>query len=343
MLSDVDLHLRAKLRAALANLPGALLLYESLHGSPGSWLYKHPTVDWLSDAALVRQLPRRYRWFARYCATQRRTPIGAEMMLHGIIALDSALGRRFAADDHVVPLRIGTMTIFIDLHDPRFLRIPSELTSGLPQLLRHFMRPSDTFIDVGANHGTFSIVASSLVGKEGLVIAIEPQPRLANLLTQSLACSPAPFEVHQIACGDRAEEIEFYIPRATSGAAGRFAGYSAISDHRAIKVEMRPLDDFIDAHRLPRRTFIKLDVEGSELAFLRGARQLLASIAPAILIEINPAAMRAAGTSKTMLVNALIELGYDRFVTPSELKSPHPLTDELPEGDIVVLPASYHV
>ncbi len=330
--------MQLRLRAALRRFPGARLVHESLYGSPGSWLYKRPTLDWLSDRALARQLPAPYRWFARYCAAQQRSPIGAELLLRGIIALSSRLGTHA----RTVPLRIGATTVFLDLHDPRFLQIPRELI-GLPQVLRHFIGPGDAFIDVGANHGTFSLVASALVGKEGRVIAIEPQPRLAKLLTQALAQSPAPFEVHQVACGDRREEIEFYIPRATSGAAGRFAPYSAISDHRAIKVAMRGLDEIIDWRRLPRRVFIKVDVEGSELAFLKGARELIIGLAPVMLIEINPVAMRAAGTSTTKLVSALTELGYSRFVTPDDLATSQALTEQLAEGDIIVLPESYRM
>src|ERR1019366_418361 len=223
MSSSTDRQVRMRLRAAIAEIPGARLMYESFSESPGSWLYRRPTLDWLSDPALIRQLPRLYRFFASYCAAQRRNPIGAEMLLRGIIALSA----RFADDDQIVPLQIGAMTVFLDLQDPRFLRIPSEL-AGLPRVLRHFLQPGDAFIDVGANHGTFSIVASGLVGSEGLVIAIEPQPRLAGLLRRSLAHGRARFDVHQIACGDRSEEVEFYIPLATSGSAGRFGRFSAI-------------------------------------------------------------------------------------------------------------------
>ena len=325
-----------KLRAAIAEIPGARLLYESFCESPGSWLYRRPTLDWLSDPALVSQLPRPYRFFARYCAAQRRDPIGAEMLLRGIIAF----GRHFDNDDRIVHLQIGTMTVFLDLKDPRFLRVPSEL-AGLPRVLRHFLQPGDTFIDVGANHGTFSIVASGLVGSKGLVIAIEPQPRLAGLLRRSLAQSPARFEVHQIACGDRSEEVEFYIPFATSGSAGRFDGFSAMSRHRTITVAMHPMDDVVDWRRLPGRTFIKLDVEGSELAFLFGASKMIRAVAPILLIEMNPAAMRAADTSKTQLLNALIELDYNRFVTPQELERQRPLTEQIADADLILLPASY--
>ena len=151
-----------RLRAAIADIPGARLLYESFRESPGSWLYQRPTVDWLSDPALASQLPRSYRFFARYCAAQRRDPIGAEMLLHGIMALS----RGFADGHQIIPLQIGAMTVFLDPQDPRFLRVPTELV-GLPNVLRHFLQPGDSFVDIGANHGTFSIVASGLVGSRG--------------------------------------------------------------------------------------------------------------------------------------------------------------------------------
>ena len=326
-----------RLRAAIAKLPGARLLFEVLRESPGSWLYRRPTLNWLSDPALAGQLPQPYRFFARYCAAQeQRDPIGAEALLHGIIAL----GRMRSDDERIVPLRIGTMTVFLDLQDPRFLQVPTEL-SGLPQLLHRFMHPGDTFLDVGANHGSFSIVASGLVGKDGLVIAIEPQPRLAGLVRRSLAQAPARFEVHQIACGDRSQEVEFYIPLTTSGSAGRFAGFSAVSRHRTIKVAMRSLDEVVDWRRLPGRTFVKLDVEGSEMSFLRGATQTIRATAPVLLMEINPAAMRAADTSKTNLVKTLADLGYDRFVTPQEPERQQPLSDQIDDGDLIALPASF--
>lgn len=335
MASCPDRQLPRKLRQIIAALPGARLLLEGLFETPGSWLYRRSTLLWLSDPALVRQLPRPYRFFARYCAAQGYEPIGAELLLRGIIALR----RHFGTDDGVIRLQVGERAVFLDLQDPRFLRVPTELT-GLPDVLRHFLRPGDTFIDVGANHGTFSTVAAGLVGREGLVVSIEPQPRLARLIRQSLEHGSARFEVHQVACGDRSEEVAFYIPFATSGSAGLFGRFSAISHHRTITVAMRRMDDLIDWRRLPGRAFIKLDVEGSELAVLLGARQLLRAVTPAMLIEMNPAAMRAAGTSKTTLVKTLIDLGYDRFVTPPELGRQRPLTDEIIDGDLIVLPAS---
>jgi FkbM family methyltransferase len=306
----------------------------TLH-TAGSWLYGRSKLAWLSDPALVRQLPRPYRFFARYCAGHSFEPVGAEILLRGIMALQ----RRRQSQDSIVPLVVGDITVFLDLQDPRFLRIPAEL-SEFSAVLRHFLQPGDTFIDAGANHGTFSIVASRLVGPEGLVVSIEPQPRLAGLLLRLLEKGPAKFEIHQIACGNCSDNVPFYIPSATSGSAGLLSAYSARFLHRTIQVAIRRLDDVIDSCSLPGRTLIKLDVEGSELAVLLGARRLIQAIKPALLIEINPRTLRAAGTSKESLLGALLDLGYHRFVTPQNLDFEQTLNVEIPDGDLVFLPPS---
>jgi FkbM family methyltransferase len=320
----------------VANVPGAQLAREALVGSVGSWLYRRPTLSWLSEPALARQLPSAHRLFARYCAAQRGDPIGAETFLRVLIAL-SRLRRR---DSGIAPLCLSETKVFLDLWDPRFLRVPTELADARG-VLRNFLRPGDTFVDVGANHGSFSIAASSLVGRDGLVIALEPQPRLAGLVQRSLACGPASFEVHQVACGDRNGAVDLHIPRATSGAAGVFGAYSAAPVHRTVTVPMRRLDDLLDGRALTGRTFVKLDVEGSEMAVLRGAERILRGTTPAVLLEINARAMRAAGTPPEGLRQLLLDLGYDRFATPREPCCERPLADaalDATEGDVIVLP-----
>jgi FkbM family methyltransferase len=300
--------------------------------TPGSWLYRRASLAWLSDPALLRQLPWLYRLFARYCAAPGYHPLGAEALLHAVIAFE----RLTSPQDGIIPLHIGEFNVFLDLRDPRFLRIPLELTE-VPRVLGYFLKPGDTFIDAGANHGTFSIIAAGLVGAEGLVISIEPQPRLAGLLRKLLAQGASRFQVHQMACGECSREVEFYIPSATSGSAGLFRDYSARSRHRRIQVALRPLDELIDWRRLTGRTFIKLDVEGSELSCLLGARHLIRAATPTLMLEINPEALRGAATTKATLVATLLDLGYKRFVTPDELALPRSLTGEVPDGDIIVL------
>ena len=73
------------LRRVLRRVPGLVWLAEFFWNTPGSWLYRRPTSAWLGDDALVSQLPRAYRRFARYCSAQRGNPVGAESLLRFII------------------------------------------------------------------------------------------------------------------------------------------------------------------------------------------------------------------------------------------------------------------
>ena len=100
---------------------------------------------------------------------------------------------------------------------------------------------------------------------------------------------------------------------------------------------MRPLDDIVGGRRFPGRVFLKLDVEGSEISVLRGARRTIAATKPAILAEVNPESLAAAGASTADLVRLLRELGYTRFVTRSEFRIERPLTDPMTERDIIAL------
>jgi FkbM family methyltransferase len=53
-------------------------------------------------------------------------------------------------------------------------------------VLRRYLRPGAVFIDMGANEGYFSVLASGVVGPSGAVIAVEPQSRLQGVIQTNL-------------------------------------------------------------------------------------------------------------------------------------------------------------
>ena len=311
-----------------------------LAGDAGlSELSQPPASEWLGDGALVSQLPRSYRMFARYCSALPGGPVGAESLLRFIIWL-----RRTVRTGSAARLDIQGMPVFVDLSDPRFIAIPSELTVGLPRILQRFLRPGDTFVDVGANHGTFAITAAQLVGPDGLVVAIEPQARLADFIRRSLELYGARFIVHNVACGDATGTARLYVPRATSGSGGLASpSHSAVSRHQATTVPLVRLDDLLPPERLPGRVFLKLDVEGSEPGCLAGARDFLGSARPAILIEINPKALEAAGSSPAALTARLRESGYDRYLGGRDLDQEFALTGQIADFDLIALHHSWNL
>ena len=70
---------------------------------------------------------------------------------------------------------------------------------------------------------------------------------------------------------------------------------------------------------------LKLDVEGSECAFLEGARQMITSLKPKLIIEVHPNSLKAAGATGDRLKQLLLELGYKHYAELHEWDLLYPL------------------
>jgi len=132
--------------------------------------------------------------------------------------------------------------------------------------LLHFLRPGDLFVDVGANIGSYTVLASAVCGAE--TIAIEPDPVTMGWLKKNIAANSIATKVIPIdvAIGRQAGETRFTVGRDT---VNRVAD-EADANVRMVKVEC--LDDLLQG-KAP--TFIKLDVEGFEADVIAGAQQTL--------------------------------------------------------------------
>jgi FkbM family methyltransferase len=299
---------------------------------------------WFENPLILRQFPLPLRCYAAYCrsmyAPSTGTVRGGSFLL-GIMRKT----RQLLHGPGEAIVSVDGLTIHIDPYADRLFFAFEELLHGGDEgrVMRQSISQGDTFLDVGANHGTYALLACRLVGPRGSVLAFEPQPHLAGLLKKSflsnrfLNCS-----VHEVALGDREGQTSFYIP-AHSGLAGIHKKFSASGGFREIKVKMARFDDLVDWEKLPGQIFLKLDIEGSELEFLRGAANMIRKRRPVMLMEINPASAAAAGHQVADIVSQLKAFGYSRF---SEMNR-YPNTSSLEKmtgrrmnrfQDIVVLP-----
>ena len=274
-------------------------------------------MAWFDNSDIYRDFPVLYRLHAVYsrAVLNRSTHRvrGGSFLLRRIIQITNAFGLKDSAPAHLD----ADTVMFVDLFDPRMLdalQEASDQSSHEHRVIRASVGEGDTFLDVGANHGSYAVFAADLVGATGMVVAFEPQPRLAELIRKSLTANRVGrWEVHQVACSDHEAQAEFFVPAAGSGSASVFREYAGIQQHRRFTVRLAPLDRVADWESYPGQIFIKLDVEGSELAFLRGAQRLIRRRRPAILFELNPDSAQAAGYSADELFECFGELGYDRF------------------------------
>jgi FkbM family methyltransferase len=155
------------------------------------------------------------------------------------------------------------------------------------------------FVDVGANLGEFSLFAARRVAR---VYAFEPSADLFERLRQNVAANGwSHVTTVRSALSDRIGELTLSEPREAWMDGSRQAGlgslfpYPDAVDVRRQSVPVTTLDAFVESERPARLDVIKIDVEGSELAVLRGAEAAVARFRPEFLIELNTESAVRAG------------------------------------------------
>jgi FkbM family methyltransferase len=294
-------------------IPGVKWCYRSFILTPGSFVFTSRNLEWINTPSYYEQLPGILKFYSFCCRFLPRIDgkiVGAEHLY----MLISFIVKLFGMSNNYVIIDNG-YHIFLLLTDPRSLVVPLEIkTSKEISVLKEYLKEGDTFVDIGANHGSFSLVASKLVGSSGKIIAIEPQPALADLIEKSMSANnAAPFEVYQLACSDHNGSENFYIPKSTSGSAGLFKNFSSISASDVINVTLKTFDTLAEDIKFNGNVFFKLDVEGSEFKFLKGAESTIRHLRPSIMIEINPSSFQAAGVNLEEMIKFLELLGYSEY------------------------------
>jgi FkbM family methyltransferase len=176
------------------------------------------------------------------------------------------------------------------------------------QLRRH-LRPGDRFVDVGANVGYFSILASSLVGPAGEVHAFEPNPGLVSLLADSVRANRFT-NVRVNALALWSEPSEHVLQLEPSSAQSFVRADREAKGGAALRVPATTLDDYLAEAGLPSIHVVKIDVEGAELQVLRGARRVMERDRPLLVMELLDWGLARYGDDIGQVFRLLGALGY---------------------------------
>ncbi len=175
---------------------------------------------------------------------------------------------------------------------------------GLPEwehmrFVQDFLRPGDCFVDVGANVGTYSLLAAA-VADVGIV-AFEPSSLAFQRLHENIALNGLESRI-----STRREAVGA-VPGTVMMTTGCdamnhvvVAGETVLSE----KVAMVSLDDALGAGVADQLRLIKVDVEGFEEEVLRGAMAVLAAAKPVLIVEANDA---------PAIRDFLVPLGYQSY------------------------------
>lgn len=195
--------------------------------------------------------------------------------------------------------------------------------------VRFFLRPGDVFVDIGANLGLYSVLASGLVGPGGAVFSFEPDPKtherlLFNLKTNGCT-NVQPF---QCALSNADETRTMQISGAGFDAYNSFATpVRGEGTFQSREVACVSFDSFASQHpAMQKAAMVKVDVEGWEAMVLQGAKkQLSGDAAPVLLIEFNDQAAKSSGQPCSELYRWLQSLGYSMFTFEARGKRLVPL------------------
>lgn len=187
-------------------------------------------------------------------------------------------------------------------------RLAEESIAGEPELLllSSLLRSGGTAIDVGANEGIYAFALSEIANS---VHAFEAHPDYADFARRRLGARAI---VHAIALSDAPGRAKFYVPFSDEGQELHLAGnlkntHPQFARQTVIDVPVATLDSF----GLTDVTFIKVDVEGSELEVLAGARATLARDQPVLLLELLSGTYADPGAVTRDICQTY---GYDAFV-----------------------------
>jgi FkbM family methyltransferase len=142
---------------------------------------------------------------------------------------------------------------------------------------RPFLSAGAVLFDVGANVGEWSFAVSNYLKGEATLFMFEPQPACRSFLAPLIEKGAV---LTQAAVGEAEGEATFFTPEAngTGGNASlhmRRDTYFSKTGFATEKVKVVTIDHFMDLQRIDRVDFLKMDIEGNELAALRGADKAL--------------------------------------------------------------------
>lgn len=214
------------------------------------------------------------------------------------------------------PRRLRALAAAVRWSSPRAWFLEDEVVG-----LRDLVAPGATCVDVGAEYGLYTYLLAHLAGPGGSVHSVEPLPGPRRFLTSVLGLVGArTVTVHAAALssGGGAGTMSLPVRRSlpvhgraflTSGARG-LGSNAEFGGHRGVAVAVTTLDELAASQGLERVDVVKADVEGAELAVLRGGRAVLERDHPVLLLEVEDRHLARYGQRAADVVAHLAALGY---------------------------------
>ena len=215
--------------------------------------------------------------------------------------------------------------------DREFLDYWGEDTGELSFLWR-VLRPGMAFLDVGAYHGLYSLLAAKRLRGAGRVVAFEPSPRERHRLRLHRWMNGFDIRVESFAVGSNEGAVKMFIVTCGDPTMNSLRRPSMEGTVQEISVPATCLDIYCRQSGINPIDVIKVDVEGAELEVFDGARQILKDDRPLIICEVLDRVTRPWGYPAREIILYLDRHEYAWFDFRSDGSIvPHARQDFYPE------------
>jgi FkbM family methyltransferase len=270
------------------------------------------------------------------------------MMLRGVHSALAALTRAYM---RYAPIAAGKPVLWSRLIDPYFawyhrpfvartvfgMKMRGDSADIIGQYIYYFglwepditawvrrrLARGDVFLDVGANIGYYSLLASRMVGPHGSVVAVEASPTTFRVLLDNVAMNGvANVRALNLAASEHPGRVKLYR------GSEYHSGLATVVEERGFElgaeveaeVPAAPLNSILSAEEMRRLRLAKIDVEGAEAQVVAGMGSLIERGRPdlEIIIEIDPVRLERQGTSAEAVLAPFFRAGYHAYVLAND-------------------------
>lgn len=177
--------------------------------------------------------------------------------------------------------------------------------------LASILNEGDVFIDIGANIGLFSLIASRIVGDNGLVISFEPSPTTFIRFIENVKLNDLKnIDARNIGLSDKSDKLTFYISENGYDAWDSFAPSQDNKLEKEIKVQVSTLDFELKEINKSLVKLVKIDVEGWEKFVLYGGKDFFINYNPIVMVEFTEENTFNAGYPVHEIFDIMQDFGY---------------------------------